>query len=86
MALFATHLLKTLLWGVKTTDPTTFATVGILLITVAGIASLIPALRLTHVDPAQTLRAGPRRSPSQSLGRAEPAADPAHRAMLYKYH
>ena len=56
LALFATRLLKSLLWGVTTTDPTTFATVGLLLVAVAGVASLIPALRLTRLDPAQTLR------------------------------
>jgi ABC-type antimicrobial peptide transport system permease subunit len=56
LALFATRLLKSLVWGVTTTDPTTFTTVGLLLVAVAGVASLIPALRLARLDPAQTLR------------------------------
>jgi predicted permease len=56
LALFATRVLKSLLWGVAPTDPTTFASVGLLLVVVAGAASLIPALRLTRLDLAQTLR------------------------------
>lgn len=56
LALFATRLLKRLIWGVKTTDPATFLTVALLLIAVATLASIIPALRLARIDPAQTLR------------------------------
>ncbi len=56
LALFATRLLKGLVWGIAPTDPTTFATVALLMIAVAGLASIIPALRLARVDPAQTLR------------------------------
>jgi ABC-type lipoprotein release transport system permease subunit len=45
-----------MVWGVRTTDPTTFvATAGILLL-VAVAASVIPALRILRLDPAQTLR------------------------------
>jgi putative ABC transport system permease protein len=56
LSLFATRLLKSLIWGVTTTDTTTFITVATLLITIAALASLIPALHLVKVDPAQTLR------------------------------
>jgi ABC-type lipoprotein release transport system permease subunit len=49
-------LLKSLIWGVAPTDPVTFATVALLLIGVAVAASIIPALRLVRLDPAQTLR------------------------------
>jgi predicted permease len=56
LSLFATRFLKSLIWGVSTSDPLTFAIVALLLIAIAGLASLIPALRLTHLDPAQTLR------------------------------
>jgi ABC-type antimicrobial peptide transport system permease subunit len=56
LSLFATRLLKSLIWGVTTTDTTTFITVATLLITVAVFASLIPALRLIRLDPAGTLR------------------------------
>ena len=56
LALFVTRLLKSLIWGVKPTDPLTFAGVAFLLIAVAIVASFLPAVRLARIDPAQTLR------------------------------
>ncbi|MDQ2842037.1 MAG: ABC transporter permease, partial [Acidobacteriota bacterium] len=56
LALFATRLLKGLLWGITGTDPLTFISVAMLLILVAAVSSALPALRLTRLDPAQTLR------------------------------
>jgi len=56
LALFATRLLKSLIWGVTPTDPLTFVVVAAILIAVAGFASILPALRLTRLDPAVTLR------------------------------
>jgi ABC-type antimicrobial peptide transport system permease subunit len=56
LALFATRLLKSLIWGVTTTDPITFLSVALLLIAVAALSSALPALRLTRLDPAHTLR------------------------------
>jgi predicted permease len=56
LALFVTRLLKSLIWGVTTTDPLTFFSVAVLLILVAALATIVPALRLTRLDPAQTLR------------------------------
>jgi hypothetical protein len=56
LALFLTRLLKSLIWGVKPSDPLTFVGVGLLLITVAALASVLPAARLAQIDPAQTLR------------------------------
>lgn len=56
IALFTTRFLKSLIWGVPPTDPETFAIVAALLIAVATVSSLIPALRLVRLDPAQTLR------------------------------
>jgi predicted permease len=53
---FATRLLTSLIYGVSATDPITFIAVAVLLIVVAIFASLLPALRLTCLDPAQTLR------------------------------
>lgn len=56
LSLFATRLVKSLIWGVSATDAQTFLIVALLLVTVAAIASIIPALRLTRLDPAVTLR------------------------------
>jgi predicted permease len=56
LALFATRLLKNLIWGVTATDPITFLSVALLLIAVAALSSALPALRLTRLDPAHTLR------------------------------
>jgi ABC-type antimicrobial peptide transport system permease subunit len=56
VAAFATRVLKHLIWGVPATDPMTFTIVAALLITVAAVASIIPALRLARIDPAKTLR------------------------------
>jgi predicted permease len=56
LALFATRLLKSQIWGIAPTDPATFVTVALLLIGVAAVASIVPALRLARLDPAQTLR------------------------------
>ncbi len=57
VALFATRLLKSLIWGVKATDPQTFACVILFLFAVAGLSSIVPALRLARLDAAETLRA-----------------------------
>lgn len=56
LSFFATRLLKSMIWGIATTDTTTFITTATLLITIATLASLIPGLRLVKLDPAQTLR------------------------------
>lgn len=56
LSLIAVRLVKHMLWGVQPVDPTTFvATAGILLL-VAAVASLVPALRILKMDPARTLR------------------------------
>jgi ABC-type antimicrobial peptide transport system permease subunit len=56
-ALAAVRLLRTFLWGVRPTDPLTFALVIAGLLVVAFVATLIPALRILRLDPALTLRA-----------------------------
>lgn len=56
LSVSATRLLKSLIWGVSATDPVTFVAVALLLIAVAAVAALAVSLRLTSLDPAQTLR------------------------------
>ena len=57
-AAFATaRLLQSFVWGITPTDPATFTTVIIVLMGIALVASLVPALRVLRLDPATTLRA-----------------------------
>jgi putative ABC transport system permease protein len=51
-----TRVLSGLLFRIAPTDPTTFAAVGTLLLTVALLATLIPARRAARVDPLIALR------------------------------
>lgn len=55
-ALAAARVLRTLLFGVTTTDPATLAAVAAGLLLVAILASLAPAVRILRLDPATTLR------------------------------
>jgi putative ABC transport system permease protein len=52
----AVRFLDHLLFGVRSTDPLTFAATAGILLGVAVFASLIPALRILRLDPARTLR------------------------------
>ncbi|HYU32949.1 MAG TPA: ABC transporter permease [Thermoanaerobaculia bacterium] len=55
-ALWLGRFLAGLVFGVGTTDPITFGGVALLLAVTALLASMIPALRAAHVDPASVLR------------------------------
>jgi putative ABC transport system permease protein len=51
-----TRVLSSALFGVKANDPVTFGMVAAVLITVAMVASFVPAHRATRVDPVIALR------------------------------
>ncbi|MGJ5818215.1 ADOP family duplicated permease [Paludibaculum fermentans] len=52
----ATRVLRSMLWGVTTSDPLTLGAVAAGLLVVAVLASLAPAARILRLDPANTLR------------------------------
>ena len=55
-ALALTRLMSSLLFGIKPTDPATFAVVSIGLLSAAAISSYLPARRAAAVSPVEALR------------------------------
>jgi putative ABC transport system permease protein len=55
-AFVLTRVMASLLFGVSATDPVTFVTISLVLVTVAALASYIPALRAARIDPMVALR------------------------------
>ena len=55
--MFATRLLRSLLYEVSASDPVTFVGVAALLAAVALVASWLPSRRAARVDPTIALRA-----------------------------
>jgi putative ABC transport system permease protein len=55
-AFAATRVMRTLLFGVSSTDPTTFVALSLFLIVVAALASYLPARQAARTDPMVALR------------------------------
>jgi ABC-type antimicrobial peptide transport system permease subunit len=55
-ALAVTKTLEAFVWSVSTTDPATYITVAVVLLVVAGIASVVPAIRAVRLNPMTALR------------------------------
>jgi len=51
-----TRLMRTLLFGINSSDPVTFLAIALLLAAVAFLASYIPARRAARIDPMLSLR------------------------------
>jgi ABC-type antimicrobial peptide transport system permease subunit len=55
-AIAAGRLIEHQLFGIRMTDPATYAAVAALLALVAFGATVVPAIRATRVDPMEALR------------------------------
>ncbi len=54
-AVALTRVMRSLLFEVTPTDPATFITIEVLLLTVAAGACLLPAIRATRIEPVKVL-------------------------------
>ncbi len=57
LSFFALRALQSEIYGVSAYDRVTLVSVPLLLLTIAAIASLLPALRIAQIDAVETLRA-----------------------------
>jgi len=55
-ALGLSRVVASLIFGVRATDPLTFAAVALLLLVVGIFATMIPAYRATRIEPFRILR------------------------------
>jgi putative ABC transport system permease protein len=55
-AVAATRVIQSMLFETDATDPVTFAAITVLLAAIALVASLVPALRASRVDPVEAIR------------------------------
>jgi ABC-type antimicrobial peptide transport system permease subunit len=56
LALALGRTIKSVLYGVSSTDPITFGAVVVMMLGAGGLASLLPALRAARLQPMQVLR------------------------------
>jgi predicted permease len=56
VSLVLSRSLSSLLYGVRPSEPWVYAAVALLILAVAGLASLVPARRAANLDPMQALR------------------------------
>jgi putative ABC transport system permease protein len=57
LTLVVLRVMRSALFGVSSYDPLTLMATGALLLVLAALASLLPALRITRIQPAEVLRA-----------------------------
>lgn len=57
VSLFASRLIAGLLFGVPSIDPLTYSLMALVLLAVASVAILGPAVRASGTDPLNTIRA-----------------------------
>jgi predicted permease len=55
-AMWASHALESLLFGLDPLDPLTFAAAPVVLLVIAAISSLLPARRAARIDPIRAIR------------------------------